>query len=241
MNPVGQNWGPEIFYRRLQSIVDDYGRHEARLQILRSFLYPAQLEAAPEVKIAEWIQACEKAGLILRYEVCGRNFVEIRKFGQRLRLMRSRFPSPDQDSGPCPCCGKDLTKPGAPAEPQPGQKEYLLSGMPASQQGTELDALAIEIYELYPNKVGKPRALKAIAEAIRKVGPTQLRNATAAFAALWKGQPSLQYCPHPATWFRDERYNDNPSSWTKPKAPVGGNTPSRNDNTANSGRVDDYR
>jgi hypothetical protein len=38
------DWASEVFYRRLYSIVDDYGRHEAGHQLLRAKCYPLQTD-----------------------------------------------------------------------------------------------------------------------------------------------------------------------------------------------------
>ena len=34
------SWGAEVFYRRLMSVVDDFGRFDARIDLLKSKLYP---------------------------------------------------------------------------------------------------------------------------------------------------------------------------------------------------------
>jgi hypothetical protein len=84
------------------------------------------------------------------------------------------------------------------------------------QASPQADAIASEcerVYEAYPKKVGRPAALKAITKAIKKHGLQHVLQAAQRFAAAWKDQPSLQYCPHPATWFNQERYNDDPSLW----------------------------
>lgn len=57
----------EVFYRRLMSKVDDFGLHDARPSILRSFLYPLRADRVREADIARWIAACEKAGVIALY------------------------------------------------------------------------------------------------------------------------------------------------------------------------------
>lgn len=78
---------------------------------------------------------------------------------------------------------------------------------------------AEEIYQLYPRKAKKPKALKAILKALNHVQGADLREKTAKFAELWKEAPAdqWQFCPHPATWFNDEQYNDDPKEWNKPK------------------------
>lgn len=86
-------WPEEVFYRRLMSIVDDYGRHEAGAQLLRSRCYPLQTDLVRVADISRWMAACQKAGLILVYEVAGKQYLEIQKFGQQQRSA-SKCPSP---------------------------------------------------------------------------------------------------------------------------------------------------
>ncbi|MCY1166570.1 hypothetical protein D9M73_65120 [compost metagenome] len=83
----------EVFYRRLQSIVDDYGRYEADLQLLRSKCYPLQVDDVGAKDIAEWLAACQAADLIRVYEVAGKQYLEILRFGQQLRS-KSKCPDP---------------------------------------------------------------------------------------------------------------------------------------------------
>jgi hypothetical protein len=90
-------WPEEVFYRRLMSIVDDYGRHEANQQLLRAKCYPLQTDSVRVADIARWMAACQKSGLILVYGVNGKQYLEIANFGQQLRSA-SKCPAPD-DSG----------------------------------------------------------------------------------------------------------------------------------------------
>lgn len=72
-------------------------------------------------------------------------------------------------------------------------------------------AEAESIYLIYPKKAARPAALKAIIKAIDRVGALELARRTRAYAEI-RGT-SLQFVPHPATWFNQERYNDDPKTW----------------------------
>lgn len=89
----------------------------------------------------------------------------------------------------------------------------LLTKTLASVEPTEAE----RIYGVYPRKVGRPVALRAIARAIAKVGFAELLNRTAAFAAAVAGKDP-QFIPHPATWFNQERFADDPATWGGPRA-----------------------
>jgi hypothetical protein len=86
------------------------------------------------------------------------------------------------------------------------------------------------IYQLYPRRVGKRAALKAIQNAVKRLvknkeadTPLTARRLlylkTKAYAAAPAGQnPSGDddYRPHPAKWFNQEYYLDDPAMWQKP-------------------------
>lgn len=88
-------WPEEVFYRRLMSIVDDYGRSEANPQLLRSRCYPLQTDQVRNADLTRWIAACEKAGLIVVYDIEGKRYLQIEKFGQQLRSASKCPPPPD--------------------------------------------------------------------------------------------------------------------------------------------------
>ena len=84
----------EVFYRRLFSVVDDYGRFSGDPRIIRAAIYPLRLDSQPASKIRDHIAACEEAGLLMTYLVDGKPYLELSDFHQRLRRMVSKYPSP---------------------------------------------------------------------------------------------------------------------------------------------------
>jgi hypothetical protein len=112
-------WEEEVFYRRLMSVVDDFGRFDGRASVLRAKLYPLQVERVREADISRWIAACVKAGLIVLYATngagCSRLLPAGEKAGQTLsgderpylffrklgkpRATESKFPAPPSDCG----------------------------------------------------------------------------------------------------------------------------------------------
>lgn len=86
-------WPEEVFYRRLMSIVDDYGRTEANPQYLRSRCYPLQTDAVRVADITRWMAACQKAGVILSYAAEGKEYLEVCNFQQQ-RRSESKCPEP---------------------------------------------------------------------------------------------------------------------------------------------------
>lgn len=88
-------WGGEILYRRLMSIADDFGRFDARSSIVRSSLYPLQLDKVSESDVIKWMGECSKAELVRLYFVEKKPYGEILNFDQQLRIKKSKFPAPD--------------------------------------------------------------------------------------------------------------------------------------------------
>ena len=74
---------------------------------------------------------------------------------------------------------------------------------------------AEDVYAAYPLKVARPKALKSIAAAVKRGTPMDvLLERTIAFAEARNGDK--EYCPHPTTWFNQDRFNDDPETW-KPR------------------------
>ena len=70
-----------------------------------------------------------------------------------------------------------------------------------------------EIYAAYPKQVGKPAALRAILRALDHISFDKLMERTRLFAKTCNSP--AQYIPNPATWFREHRFNDDPSTWRR--------------------------
>lgn len=90
----------EVFYRRLLSVVDDYGRYDGRTEIVRAVLYPLRLERVSSSDIGKWIRETEEAALVRRYLADGKPYLEVVKFGQKIRS-KSRWPNPPAIADKC--------------------------------------------------------------------------------------------------------------------------------------------
>jgi hypothetical protein len=128
----------EVFYRRLMSIVDDYGRYEADADILLARLYPLQLSRTSADKCAQMLAECGHAlttdgkALIETYNVNGRIYLQLTNFGQRTRT-ESKFPSPcghlRANDGECPPRARATnTHTHTASPPSEGEKESEKKG-----------------------------------------------------------------------------------------------------------------
>ncbi len=84
----------ELFYRRLMTVADDYGRYHASPGTLRGACWPTCPERVTEKQIVEWLDECSSGSrpLLGLYEVEGLRYLEILNFSQRTRSP-SKFPA----------------------------------------------------------------------------------------------------------------------------------------------------
>lgn len=86
----------EVFFYRLIVNCDDFGRMDARPQVLLAKCFPLKVLDIPLERITEWLSALERAGLILLYEAEGGRYLQLRTWEkhQRVRNKKSRYPAP---------------------------------------------------------------------------------------------------------------------------------------------------
>lgn len=87
-------WAEEVFYRRLMSVVDDYGRYYADPGMLRAACYPRQLSKVTDADLGKWTRILAEAGLVSVYAHEGEQYLELVNFGQQVRAKSSKFPDP---------------------------------------------------------------------------------------------------------------------------------------------------
>ena len=88
-------WADEVFYRRLMSVVDDFGRYYADPGLLRAACYPRQLNKVSDSDIGKWLTACVTAALVRVYPASdGESYLQLLDFKQQVRTKTSRFPDP---------------------------------------------------------------------------------------------------------------------------------------------------
>lgn len=85
----------ELFYRRLMSRLDDYGRCDADAELLRTGCYPLRVDKVKGAQIEGWLQDCKEAGLLVIYHNAGKRYVQYLDWKQQERS-ESKFPAPDR-------------------------------------------------------------------------------------------------------------------------------------------------
>ena len=91
------SWQAECLFIRLIMKADDYGCFHGNAKLLKSLLFPLK-DGLRDSDIARWIAECETSGLIRTYSSEGKPFIEIRKYGQRLKSSRHKFPVPPMET-----------------------------------------------------------------------------------------------------------------------------------------------
>lgn len=90
---VRLSWPAEVFYRRLMSVVDDFGRYHSHTTLIRAACYPLQLEKVSDSDVGKWIRETEEAGLVRVYPAeDGKRYLELQDFRQQVRAKGSKFP-----------------------------------------------------------------------------------------------------------------------------------------------------
>ena len=89
--------GAELTFDRLITAVDDFGRFDARREMLKAALFPVRADAPPEL-VMEWIRELENEGCVQLYEVDGRPYLAMcaweKHFSKQRRASKSRYPDP---------------------------------------------------------------------------------------------------------------------------------------------------
>jgi hypothetical protein len=94
----------ELFYRKLMSVVDDYGRYFAHPSLIRAACYALRLKSVSEADVKRMISECETAGLLKIYG--GGKHLFITNFKQQTRSP-SKFPEPSENELLIKCKSND--------------------------------------------------------------------------------------------------------------------------------------
>lgn len=85
----------EVVFVRLIMKADDHGCFTGNLKLLKASLFP--LRDTSVSHIDRCLNLLAEVGLINRYKIEGKSYLQINDFGQRLRTMKSKFPLPSDN------------------------------------------------------------------------------------------------------------------------------------------------
>jgi hypothetical protein len=87
-------YGERLFTRLIMK-ADDFGVFPANVKLLKSYLFPLLASSIKDSEIDTWLNECINCGLIIKYQAKDKWYLQIRDFGQRLRVKQSKYPLPD--------------------------------------------------------------------------------------------------------------------------------------------------
>jgi hypothetical protein len=88
----------EVFFYRLMVVCDDYGRMDARPQIILAKCYPLKTSLIKIEKIVKWMDALRQQELLKIYEVDGKQYLYMTTWDkhQQKRAKKSKYPEPPE-------------------------------------------------------------------------------------------------------------------------------------------------
>jgi hypothetical protein len=107
---------------------------------------------------------------------------------------------------------KTKAEPVEPVATEPAKEPEVVTEPKPAATTTSPAHQAEMIYEAYPRKVARPAAIQAIRRALQAKSFDWLLGQVERYAEAVEGQ-SKKFVPHPATWFNQARYDDDPKEW----------------------------
>lgn len=201
------SWPAEVFYRRLHSVVDDYGRFPAHPSLLRAACYPLRLNDVSDRDVEKWLAECADKALVKVYEVEGKRYLEVARFSQRVRADKSKCPDPPAYD----CQVTVISQATAPVvEGVVDVDLKALSGNPDAINGFKADSL--EILDYLNRNAGRAYRpvdtnLKLIAARLKSgATPLQCREVIFNKCQQWKADPKMAEYLRPATLFNATKF-----------------------------------
>ena len=109
---------------------------------------------------------------------------------------------------------KTKAEPVEPVATEPAKEPEVATEPKPAATTTSPAHQAEMIYEAYPRKVARPAAIQAIRRALQAKSFDWLLGQVERYAEAVEGQ-SKKFVPHPATWFNQARYDDDPKEWAQ--------------------------
>jgi hypothetical protein len=150
-------WASEVFYRRLMSVVDDFGRYYADRGLLRAACYPRQLDKVSDSDIGKWLAVCAEAALVRVYPASdGESYLQLLDFRQQVRAAKSKFPDPPST------CAADATHTQSTSDATAHLGVFVFGGEDVSVDGDSGTAQAAAPPPAFDGKNGEVLNGKAV-------------------------------------------------------------------------------
>lgn len=218
----------EVFYRRLMSVVDDFGRYTAHPSLLRAACYPLRVDSIREADISRFLTEVQGAGLIVLYEVDGKRYLQMNKVDDP-RAKKSKYPAVPASANICAQTQTNVPYSYSHSESYSNLHTQAEADALTFPQGPS--AAMKRFRDAYPNKI-KPKQVYAefAATVAELVAQRQITDQDAeefliekaeAYAASPAGMPpppgqDEDFRPSGAEWLKAGRYDEPYSVWMKP-------------------------
>lgn len=192
------NWFEEVFWHRLVVNCDDFGRFDARPEVLRSRLFPLKEGKVTKKTVDDALNTLATVGLVFLYECDGKPYLQLvtwEKY-QRRRANKSKYPNPPLDSA-VNCC----------------QLTSNVSVFENRESNTNTHNLAEgfkTFWDAYPKKKSKgdaEKAFKAINPDDQLLGAIIAAVKKQLLSRDWQ-KDGGQFIPYPASWLRAKGWED---------------------------------
>jgi len=196
------SWFTECFYHRLLLFGDDFGFFDARPAYLRAQLFSTKLDKVREADVSRALVECERAGLIRFYEVDGKRYLEILRYGQRCDKTKPKWPTPPdfaEVSGKFREISAIAGAGDGDVKEKSGKKESASAGGDAS----EMPAPTPDGFDSWLERL---RAVHPSASRSRKLAPDVRRAALEAFSRCPEADASAELL---GAYFKDSRLEGN--------------------------------
>ena len=217
------SWFEECFFFRLITAVDDFGRYDARPQVLKAALFPLKDDLTTKT-VSAALETLATMGLVGLYEVDGKPYLYLPTWAQhqRIRNKRSKYPEPVTCQQSAANCG-ELPQNAARIQSNPIRIQSESNPNPIQGAGApaELADFIVEnideipfntFWEMYPRKEGKEYAMKAFSAAmIAGIDPeTIIAGLRRVIELQWSKLPEEDECyiPKPEKWIRGKCWED---------------------------------
>ena len=210
-----------LLFIGLWSYVDDNGVGRGDMADIIADLFAADMFADPRetvARVSRGVSNLSERGMIHRYEVDGRTYVEIVRWRDHQRIDKpgkARYPHYGADSRDCretPAPPRETVAPGTGEQGNRGTGEQGTNtrspAAPSSVRDPGPDRFD-EFWEAYPRKVGKQKARTKFAAACKRVDAQTVIDGARRLAAD-PNLPEAQFIPHPSTWLERDGWEDEP-------------------------------
>lgn len=227
----------ELFYRRLMSVVDDFGRFHGHPAIIKAACYPLRVDKISNDDVSAWLDECIAVGVVNFYPNDGKPVVELIKLGSprakvtkfqitnietsheskcfhmkanesnRLHLKASESNGKQVKTNVPYSYSYSYSNASSSTDQKPASPEER--GLVALPKADPVAADAFAAFwKAYPRRVGKGAA----ESAWKKVPAEAHAKIMAAIEDQKKGADWIkdngQFIPHPSTWLNQKRWED---------------------------------